>query len=99
MLLFPGQGSQFVGMGQDLLQYPNVPEMYALASEILGKLKLETKINIRNCSKPCFPGYDLLKLCLEGPQSELDKTIHCQPAVLVTSLAAVEKLRHENPQV
>ena len=48
MLLFPGQGSQFVGMGQDLLQYPNVPEMYALASEILGKLKSETEINIRN---------------------------------------------------
>lgn len=39
----------------------------------------------------------MLKLCLEGPQSELNKTIHCQPATLVTSLAALEKLKEERP--
>ena len=38
-------------------------------------------------------------MCLDGPKTELDKTIYCQPAVLVTSLAAIERLRHENPQV
>jgi malonyl CoA-acyl carrier protein transacylase len=37
ILLFPGQGSQFVGMGKDLMQYPNVPEMFELASDTLGK--------------------------------------------------------------
>lgn len=36
VLLFPGQGSQFVGMGRDLLKYPNVEDMFAVASEILG---------------------------------------------------------------
>ena len=36
---------------------------------------------------------------MNGPKSELDKTIYSQPAVLVTSLAAVEKLRHEEPAV
>lgn len=41
--------------------------------------------------------YDLLKLCLEGPQSELNQTIHCQPATLVTSLAALERLKEERP--
>ncbi|XP_037552000.1 malonyl-CoA-acyl carrier protein transacylase, mitochondrial [Nematolebias whitei] len=43
-------------------------------------------------------GYDLLSLCLEGPEEDLQKTVHCQPAVFVTSLAAVEKLQHENPK-
>ncbi|KAK2859047.1 hypothetical protein Q5P01_003667 [Channa striata] len=43
-------------------------------------------------------GYDLLSLCLEGPEEELLKTVHCQPAVFVTSLAAVERLSQENPQ-
>ncbi|CAL8318846.1 unnamed protein product [Lota lota] len=43
-------------------------------------------------------GYDLLSLCLEGPEKELMKTVHCQPAVFVTSLAAVERLNHENPK-
>lgn len=79
VLLFPGQGSQFVGMGRGLLKYPNVKEMFTVAQKILG--------------------YDLLSLCLEGPEEELMKTVHCQPAVFVTSLAAVERLSHENPQV
>lgn len=79
VLLFPGQGSQFVGMGRGLLKYPNVKEMFRAARKILG--------------------YDLLSLCLEGPEEELMKTVHCQPAVFVTSLAAVERLNHENPKV
>jgi [acyl-carrier-protein] S-malonyltransferase len=38
-------------------------------------------------------GYDLAKLCFEGPAEELDSTIYSQPAIFVTSLAAVEALR------
>nr|CAH7717206.1 unnamed protein product [Callosobruchus chinensis] len=41
--------------------------------------------------------YDLLKLCLEGPKNMLDETKYCQPAVLVTSLAAIERLKEERP--
>lgn len=44
-------------------------------------------------------GYDLLSLCLNGPEKDLMKTVHCQPAVFVCSLAAVERLNHENPAV
>ncbi|KAL0195520.1 hypothetical protein M9458_009092, partial [Cirrhinus mrigala] len=28
-------------------------------------------------------GYDLLSLCLNGPEKDLMKTVHCQPAVFV----------------
>nr|XP_046235119.1 malonyl-CoA-acyl carrier protein transacylase, mitochondrial [Scatophagus argus] len=79
VLLFPGQGSQFVGMARGLLKYPNVKEMFTVAQKVLG--------------------YDLLSLCLDGPEEDLMKTVHCQPAVFVTSLAAVEKLNHEKPKV
>lgn len=41
--------------------------------------------------------YDLLKICLEGPKSTLDQTLYSQPAIVVTSLAAVEKLFASNP--
>ena len=73
IFMFPGQGSQVVGMADSLLQYPNVSEMFQAASEILR--------------------FDLLKLCQDGPKVEIDKTINSQPAILLTSLAAVEKLQ------
>jgi [acyl-carrier-protein] S-malonyltransferase len=44
-------------------------------------------------------GYDLLKLCLEGPAEKLDSTVHSQPALFVTSLAAVEWLKANKPDV
>ena len=43
-------------------------------------------------------GYDLLKLCLEGPKERLDSTVISQPAIYVASLAAVEKLRSDAGQ-
>lgn len=42
-------------------------------------------------------GYDLLKLCTEGPKEKLDATDVCQPAIFTASMAAVEKLKKENP--
>lgn len=44
-------------------------------------------------------GYDLAKLCFEGPSEELDSTIYSQPALFVASLAALEKLRADRPDV
>ena len=44
-------------------------------------------------------GYDLAKLCFEGPAEELDSTVYSQPALFVTSLAALESLRAETPDV
>jgi len=79
VILFPGQGAQFVGMGAKLLDYPNVRDMFTVASDILK--------------------YDLLEICQNGPMETLSRTMYCQPAVLVVSLAAVEKLKHDNPEV
>lgn len=44
-------------------------------------------------------GFDLAKLCFEGPASELDKTDVSQPAIFVASLAALEVLKAESPDV
>ncbi|HWA97391.1 MAG TPA: ACP S-malonyltransferase [Pirellulales bacterium] len=43
-------------------------------------------------------GYDLAKLCFEGPADELDSTVRSQPALFVTSLAAIELLRQDHPE-
>jgi [acyl-carrier-protein] S-malonyltransferase len=78
--LFPGQGAQFVGMGQRPAEsLPGARRLYDRAGEILG--------------------YDLARLCFEGPAEELDSTVASQPAIFVTSLAALESLRSESPDV
>lgn len=38
-------------------------------------------------------GFSITKLCFEGPLSELTKTIHCQPAILTASIAALEAFK------
>jgi [acyl-carrier-protein] S-malonyltransferase len=43
--------------------------------------------------------YDLARLCFEGPAEQLDSTVCSQPALFVTSLAALEALRAESPEV
>lgn len=44
-------------------------------------------------------GYDLLRLCKEGPAEELDSTVYSQPALYVSSIAALEQLRLDQPGV
>ncbi|MHB0955573.1 MAG: ACP S-malonyltransferase [Pirellulaceae bacterium] len=44
-------------------------------------------------------GYDLAQLCFEDPDQDLDSTMASQPALFVTSLAALESLKLESPGV
>jgi [acyl-carrier-protein] S-malonyltransferase len=44
-------------------------------------------------------GYDLYKLCAEGPAVELDSTVHSQPALFVAGLAALEQLKQNSPEL
>ncbi len=44
-------------------------------------------------------GYDLLEVCAKGPKERLDSTAVSQPAIYVASLAALESLRAQTPEV
>jgi [acyl-carrier-protein] S-malonyltransferase len=44
-------------------------------------------------------GFELAELCFHGPAEDLDSTVCSQPALFVTSLAAVEALRKQSPEV
>jgi [acyl-carrier-protein] S-malonyltransferase len=76
--LFPGQGSQTVGMGLELYQsHPAAKMLFDEAADILG--------------------YHLIDVCAQGPADKLNSTEVSQPAIYVASLAALEKLRVQEP--
>ena len=43
-------------------------------------------------------GYDLADVCFNGPAEKLNSTVVAQPALYVSSMAALEKLKQEKPE-
>jgi [acyl-carrier-protein] S-malonyltransferase len=68
-LVFPGQGSQAVGMGRELGQAS--PRWEAASAAV---------------------GFDLRRLCFEGPEADLTLTANTQPAILTASIVALDAL-------
>lgn len=68
--VFPGQGSQKVGMGREWAEaYPDAREVFEEADRVLG--------------------FELSRLCWEGPEEELTLTANLQPALVATSVAVL----------
>ncbi|MEL7497417.1 MAG: ACP S-malonyltransferase [Planctomycetota bacterium] len=44
-------------------------------------------------------GYDLADVCFNGPDEKLSSTVISQPALYVSSMAALEKLKAESPEI
>jgi len=44
-------------------------------------------------------GFDVLKLCTEGPETSLEETRYCQPVMFIAGLAGLEKLKADRPEV
>jgi [acyl-carrier-protein] S-malonyltransferase len=72
-VLFPGQGAQHVGMGQEI--YAAFPLARATYEEAADAAQV-----------------DLARLSFEGPEAELRKTQHAQPAILVHGVACLRLL-------
>jgi len=43
-------------------------------------------------------GYDILEVCLNGPESKLEDTSVCQPAMFLAGMAGLEKLKEDKPE-
>jgi [acyl-carrier-protein] S-malonyltransferase len=76
VFVFPGQGSQYVGMGKELYDcIPVVKKIFEEANDTLG--------------------YDVAKMCFQGPEEELKKTVNTQPAILTMSTACLLALKEQ----
>lgn len=74
--LFPGQGSQYAGMGKELAaDFAVARQTFEEADEALG--------------------FKLSDLCFNGPDEDLKLTFNTQPAILVTSIAALRVVQQE----
>ncbi len=72
--VFPGQGSQYVGMGYDFYrEFPESADVFHSAETALR--------------------YNLTDIIFKGPEEELNRTLHTQPAILTTSLAIYAVLK------
>lgn len=75
--LFPGQGSQYAGMGRDLAAaYPEARAVYDRADAALAPFRLPISL-----------------VSFEGSDEELKRTAVTQPAILVHSVAVFEVLK------
>jgi len=75
-LIFPGQGSQFVGMGKALADWSSAArETFQEADDALG--------------------FEISRVCFEGPEDDLKLTENTQPAILTVSIAALKSLESQ----
>ncbi len=77
VFIFPGQGSQYVGMGQKIADFSNIyDKVFEKSNDILE--------------------YNIKKICLNGPQEILNKTVYTQPAIFINSIIKDQILKNRN---
>lgn len=84
-ILFPGYGSQHVGMGKDLCEeYPIAKDVFKQASDHMG-FDFQALCFTEGTSDMCVPSSDMGEFCFQSgtaPINIINQDNHCQPKVI-----------------
>ncbi|KAK4054904.1 [acyl-carrier-protein] S-malonyltransferase [Microbotryomycetes sp. JL201] len=109
-LLFPGSGSQYVGMGLFLQNYPAARQVWREANDALEgfedwarQLKLEQRDGelgqlgkiFKDETKQRLMQAPLQEVVFKGPQERLTRSTNAQPAILITSIGFLRTLEQD----
>ncbi len=84
LALFPGQGSQSVGMGKSYLESEN-EKIAQIADELFSKADKAL-------------GFSLRDICLSGPEEKLKETAITQPAILTVSVIGFKAFESQDSE-
>ena len=73
----------------------DVPSLLSFSKQVINHPNVKEMFSIAHR----ILGYDLYSKCVDGPLEDLNQTLYAQPAIFVTSLAAVQRLKSENEKV
>eukprot|EP00435_Cladocopium_sp_Y103_P055606 s1989_g18.t1 len=88
----------FAFLWVDKARVPKTPKPLSAIAPLLCVKELEPCKRLIEKANAIL-GYDLLDLCLNGPEDKLEETKFCQPAMFLANCCALEKLRLEKPEV
>ncbi|KAM0793248.1 hypothetical protein ACM66B_000710 [Microbotryomycetes sp. NB124-2] len=109
-LLFPGSGSQYVGMGLFLQNYPAARQVWREANDALEgfedwarQLKLDQRDGelgqlgkiFQQETKQRLTQPPLQEVVFKGPQERLTRSTNAQPAILITSMGFLRTLEQD----
>jgi len=77
------------------LLFPGQGSQYV---KMLDSLKDDVKVKEMIATARAVLGYDILEVCLNGPEEKLEETSVCQPAMFLAGMAGLEKLRKSRPE-
>ncbi|CAE7451831.1 MCAT [Symbiodinium natans] len=77
------------------LLFPGQGSQYV---KMLEGLKDDANVKQMIATAQSVLGYDILEVCLNGPEEKLEETSVCQPAMFLAGMAGLEKLKKSRPE-